>query len=279
MESANRIPFVFVFINDPDHGTVRNHRKVFHELKHLGLKVTTAVFYTIEDDETGLAKHCFKGETHTLSDPEYRDLMLELREYGHEIAFHEYSQVSNTREKFIEGLERFKDIFGEYPFTYIEHGGHPSKHPLNMCKKESLALEGKNPKSPYYIWDVIQNNIKCVWAYHSILDELNFKKFSEILYEHEGVFFFKRWRLLDIILGGHQCSATSEADALSNVFIGYTHFGYRGYPKRPVYVLENWNGPFLKHAIRRLEKILEFHNVINLTMKDLVCMQTREDSK
>ena len=276
------VPFVFVLTNDPDHGTTTNYRRVFSELNRLGLKVTTAVFYTMENDGSRLAKHCFKGETHTLLDPEYRDLMLELREQGHEIAFHGYSQVSNTREKFIEGLERFKEIFGEYPFTYIEHGGHPRKHPLDMCKRESLAMEGKKPGSPYYVWDIIKSKIKCVWAYHSLINEHSFKKVTEILYEQEGVFFFRRWPLhyLEIILKCHQMrSVESIANSFINVFIGYTHFGYTGYPKRPIYCLENWNGPFLKNAIRRLEKILESHYVINLTIRELVCTQLKEDSE
>jgi len=257
--------FTLIITNDPDHGRIEDYARVFKELNRIGIKVTTSVFCTLEDDGSDLARHCFKGETHTLADAAYRDLMLELHERGHEIAFHGYSQVSNTREKFIEGLEIFKETFGHYPFTYVEHGGHPGKHPLSMCKRESLAMEGMNPESLYYAWDIIREKIGCVWAYHDLLDnDCSVKQVTDLFYQRDGVLFFRRWRLhyLDRML--------KDLASQGSVFIGYTHFGYKGYPKKPMYCLENWTGPFLRTAIKRLERILERHNVTNLTVQEFV---------
>ena len=256
--------FILAITNDPDHGRTEIYRPVFRELNCLGVRVSTAVFCTIEDDGSDLAKHCRPGETHSLADPAYRDLMIELYEEGHEIAFHGYSQVSNIREKFLEGLEIYKDIFGCYPFTYIEHGGNPTKHLPGMCKRETLAVEGMNPDSPYFIMDILRDRIGCVWAWHDLLEaDRGDKQINDLFYRRDGVLFFRRSRLhrLDRVI--------PNLVRYGGCFIGYTHFGYNGYPKTYRYRFENWTEPCLGRAIKGLENILSRHEVINLTLEQL----------
>jgi len=256
--------FTLVLTNDPDHGKTRDYRRVFDALNRLRLKVTTAVFCTMEDDGSELAHHCHRGETHSLADRTYRDLMLELHEQGHEIAFHGYSQVSNTREKFIEGLEIFKETFGHYPFTYVEHGGNPTIHGLGMCKRESLAMEGLNPESPFYIWDIVKKKIGCVTTRMDLLDQdYRVKQIADLFYQRDGVLFFRRARMhyLDHMLW--------DLARQNGVFIGYTHFGYQGYSKEQKYRYENWTGQYLRGAIKGLEHVLKRHNVTNLTVQEL----------
>jgi len=257
--------FTLVLTNDPDHGRTEDYARVFRELSRLGLKITTSVFCTMEDDGGDLGRHCYRGETHTLADPRYRELMLELQEQGHEIAFHGYSQVSNTRDKFMEGLEIFKETFGHYPFTYIEHGGNPNKHRLEMCKQETLAMEGFKRDSPYYVLDIIQKKISCVWAWHDLIDnDYQVKQMEDLFYRRNGVIFFRRARLhyLDTMVRdvAHQ----------GGVFMGYTHFGYDGYPNEPRYRYENWTGEQLRLAVKGFERLLAHHEVTNLTVKELI---------
>ena len=257
--------FTLVLTNDPDHGKAEDYARVFNGLNSLELKATTAVFCTIEDDGSDLAKHCYKGETHTLADPEYKELMLSLHENGHEIAFHGYSQVSNTREKFIKGLEIFRETFGHYPFTYVEHGGYPKKHPPGMWKRETLAVDGMNPESPYYVWDIIREKFGCVWAWHDLLDnDYSAKNFEDLFYRIEGVLFFRRAKLhyLDRMIW--------DVSRHGGVFPGYTHFGFEGYPKEPQYRFENWTGTYLKTALNGLEQILRRHDVTSITVQELV---------
>jgi hypothetical protein len=257
--------FTLIITNDPDHGKTDDYVRIFSDLHRLGIKITTAVFCTMDDDGSDLARHCYRGETHTLADPAYRDLMLALHEQGHEIAFHGYSQVSNRREKFIEGLEIFKDTFGHYPFTYVEHGGNPKTHSSGMCKRETLAMEGMDPESNYYIWDIVKEKISCVWAWHDLLDDdYAVKQLGELFYQKDNIWFFRRSRLfyLDCMLK----SLTRHG----GIFIGYTHFGFTGYSKEPQYRLENWTGPHLKTAIGCLEQILKRHKIANLTIQELV---------
>ena len=143
----------FVLTNDPDHGLLDDYRRIFRELGDRRILVTTAVFCVLKDDGSALARHCRQHETHCLADDAYRDFMLELRDHGHEIAFHGYSQASDTRDEFQRGLDIFRRTFGEYPRIYIEHGGHPRSHPPELCKRENLQVEGASPDSPHFVKD------------------------------------------------------------------------------------------------------------------------------
>ena len=196
--SSNKIdvPAKIVITNDPDHGKLDDYKKVFSLLDRLNIKITTSVFCKIENDHSDLSRHCYKNETHSLEDPAYKEFMQELYEDGHEIAFHGYSQISNTRERFLEGLEIFKSTFGDYPYTYIEHGGNPKKHSIGMCKKETLAIEGLNPKSEYYIWDIIKEKLNCIWAWHDLLDDdYHVKQGEDYFYKYDSMLCFKRYRM------------------------------------------------------------------------------------
>jgi len=224
--NSKKVPAKIVITNDPDHGTLDDYRRVFGLLKKLNIKITTSVFCKIENDNSDLSKHCYKNETHSLDDAAYKEFMQELYEDGHEIAFHGYSQISNKREKFLEGLEIFKSTFGDYPFTYIEHGGNPKKHSIEMCKKETLAVEGMNPESEYYVWDIIKEKVNCIWAWHDLLDnDYDVKQEKDYFYDHDGMLCFKRYRM-------HYINYLLYRTKLSSgTFIGYTHFGYDGYQK------------------------------------------------
>jgi hypothetical protein len=92
----------FVLTNDPDHGRAEDYRRILRKLAKHEIYVTTAVFCTLKDDGSPLTRHCYNGETHTLEDKGYRELIVEARDLGHEIAFHGYSQVSDTRDEFLK---------------------------------------------------------------------------------------------------------------------------------------------------------------------------------
>ena len=267
--------FDIILTNDPDHGLTQDYIPIFKELSNIGLKVTTGVFCTIENfDEypnvpKSLAKHCRKNETHTLNDPAYRDLMLQIKDLGHEIAYHGYSQISNSREKFEEGLEIYKNIFGEYPFTYMEHGGNPKKHDIAMCKKETLDMNGLDVNSEYFIEDLIKTKIKCTWAYHDLLDnQYNLNTADSLFYTKNNNLFFKRHRMSYLPKILHNENFNTLKDKL---FIGYTHFGYEGYKGRADETLESWVGSsYLNNAINLLKDIQDKYNPTSYTVKEYV---------
>ncbi len=254
---------LLVITNDPDHAQTGDYARVFEALNRIRLKVTTGVFCCMEDDGSLLASHCREGETHTLADPAFRELMIEQADLGHEIAFHGYSQISNRRGQFLEGLDIFKDIFGHDPFTYIEHGGTPERNPPGMCKSETLALEGMDPDSPYFLMDILRQRIGCVWAFEAIDEEATtWPPVDELFYRLDEVLLFRRQRLFRL----DELAPPSG----SGCFIGLTHFGYEGYPPAPNNRLEKWTMPWLHFAIRGLEHWIERLAPENLTLRQLV---------
>lgn len=270
--------FDLILTNDPDHGLTRDYIPIFRELTNLGIKCTTAVFSTMSGFEEypsspkTLAKHCYPGETNSLDDPEYRDLMLEIRDLGHEVGYHGYSQISNTREEFCRGLEIYKEVFKEYPFTYMEHGGNPFKgHPYEMCKRETLDMSGADPNSEHYVLDIIRERFGCTWAHHDLLDDKPyFVPLEETFYIKDNVQMFRRHRmhyLEDVISSESPAAPHPTGDRL---FVGYTHFGYVGYAPLKHGTLEYWVGPGLSRAINKLEQIVIDHSPTSYTIKEYI---------
>ncbi len=263
----------FVLTNDPDHGLLDNYRKIFRELNKRGIFVTTAVFCTLKDDGSALSRHCFKNETLCLADEAYKNFMLELRDLGHEIALHGYSQVSDTRDEFQKSIDIFHRVFKEYPKIYIEHGGHPKSHSLGMCKKENLKVEGSLPDSRYFVKDIIRDVFDLVWTCDYLLDGIYEPlSMADIFQLEDGILYFKRWRMTYI-----QKLATNLSQDL-NTIVGYTHFGYRGYESR--YAIKNffrkntrlewWSEKNLHKTAALLAQILDEHHLKSLTLSDLL---------
>lgn len=249
----------FILTNDPDHETLAIIKPIFKAFNESGIKITTSVFCKMEDDGSDLSRHCWKGETDTLENPKYRDFILEQKEKGHEIAFHGYSQVSNTREKFLEGLEIYKDVFGEYPFTYIEHGGKYGHHKDSECKKETLIWKGSDKNSEYYVKDVIKEKIKYTWAYHDLIEksEPDACNHEDYFYTKNELSHFRRYKI-------HQASLVKNT---GQVFIGYTHFGYRGYFHEH-HDWEYWADNRYSSPISNILKFLNENSFESTTVKD-----------
>lgn len=271
----------FVLTNDPDHGLTGNYRQVLEALTRNRIKCTLAVHCSMRDDGSDLSKHCYKGETHTLEEPEYRKLMLWARTQGHEIAYHGYSQVSDTRAEFLHGLELFKEIFGDYPKVYVEHGGHPRSHPVGMCKRENLAVEGGDPASPYYIKDIVRDVFRAVWTHDYLLDDdRQPMSLDQTFVERDGIIYFKRSRMY------HLPEVVRHLNDISNTIVGYTHFGYRGYQHRSRLRqwldvgarYESWSDDEVPHTVDKLRKLLDRHNMISLTLYELLEESIRNTS-
>ena len=265
----------FILTNDPDHGTVKNLKPAFDALREYEIKTTTAVFCTLEQDDSDLARSCYRGETGALDEPEYKDFMLQLKEEGHEIAFHGFSQISNTRSKFLEGLDMYKDIFGEYPHTYIEHGGHPEHHKPSACKRERLDWLGSVKDSEYYIKDIIESKIRCTWAYFDLLDgpehwrgnaeNLEPTCTTDLFHKESEIQLFRRSRLYYFDRLASKIKKTDES-----MFIGYTHFGYPGYRAHgPAYRLEMWNNlPLSRQAAKALRVNIDWCKMESTTIQE-----------
>lgn len=225
--------------NDPDHGLYSDYLKILMKLSKAEIFINTAVFCRIEQSDCWLGRHCNTLDTHALDNEEYRNLMLRAKDLGHEISFHGYSQVSNTRDEFSRGLDCFKNVFGDYPKVYVEHCGSVKKHRKEMCKLETLNYCGQIPDSEHYVKDIVKQVFDLVWTHDYLIDDPQSPMPGHEVFEVvDDVTYFKRSRMRDM------ASLDQKFKSDNSVYVGYTHFGYRGYErnfKGLIYHLLNLN--------------------------------------
>lgn len=239
-----------ILVNDTDHLSYRHASIVFGILNSFDIPFTHASFYTLDtsddfpDHPNSLAKHCYPAETASFTDEngkKYISLLNHQITLGNEIAYHGYSQISNTRDKFIKGVSKINSALSKEMSTYIEHGGNPKYHPIEGCKKETFDILGKDADSEYFVKDVVLDNFKQAWSYFDLVspqnkvekEELIRSTSDETFYEKDGITMMKRYRAKDV-------ATLANSNALKNnsVVIAYTHFGYCGYPQGTL--LESW---------------------------------------
>lgn len=235
-------------VSDCDHMTLNRARSVFSALNAHGVPFTNAIFNKLETyDEhpysgRSLAKHCRPLETCSVVDETasaYIEILKEQNKLGNEIAYHGNSQISNDREAFLSGIRNINSLCDLTMTTYIEHGGNPGSHPIEGCKKETLAMEGKNMDSEFYVYDLILENFKQAWCYFDLIDLKKEDNVSlnkrDIFYNKDGMKLMRRARAGDVV---NLLRFMKNED---DVCILYTHFGYDGYPTGTL--LESWNTP------------------------------------
>ena len=227
-----------VLTNDIDHGSLERYKIIYDALNQNNLLVDTALFCKIEDDGSKLAAHCNKHDTVSLEDTEFLAFVKDMISCGHNFSYHGYSQVSNNRQKFLDGIKIFEDLLGFKPRTYIEHGGKYGHHDDQMVKKETLAYLGSNKESEFYVKDIIKEHFDMVWTHDYLIEKNTSYSSSEVFTEKDGIIYFNRVKNVNLL---------ENIDKL-DVLIGYTHFGYDGY-SIPKY---DWI-PFFKSNNRRLE--------------------------
>lgn len=159
--------FAFTIIDDTDDGTVENTKPIYDLLYELDLFTTKTVWtYAPRDDR-------FTGEA--LENQRYSDFIRELKNRGFEIAFHNAGSGDFVRDEIISGLEKYKDILGEYPKMHINHGNNKDTvywgykrygFPLNLLfrliygKKRSFF--GEVQDSEYFWGDLCKRHVKYI---------------------------------------------------------------------------------------------------------------------
>jgi len=265
----------FVLTNDPDHGLFKDYKNIFKSLSKNNIYITTAIFCTIKNDNNALCSHCNSNDTNSLSNDKYKDLMLLAKDFGHEIAFHGYSQSNDSRDEFKKGLDIYYDIFKEYPYTYIEHGGHMKSHNPEMVTNQNLSKFGKKIDSDYYVYDIVKEMFKLVWTHDYMDEDIHVKNIKDIFTNNDGVDYFSRSRMLNYD------SKIKLINDCQNTFVGYTHFGYKGYKSRFNFIRnqlakdshysEWWstNQRDLNRIVEKIKNDILRYNLNSVTIKDL----------
>lgn len=108
--------FAFTVFDDTDFSTLHNVRDVYSFLRDSGFLTTKSVWPV-----SGNRIPEIGGST--CEDANYRKWVLQLREEGFEIALHNTTYHSSTREETRRGVEEFREIFGHYPESLANHAG------------------------------------------------------------------------------------------------------------------------------------------------------------
>lgn len=271
-----------VITSDCDHLLASEHINILKMLAENEIFITTAVFARVDNEDSWLGRHCSSIDTHGWENKELRKGLIEAQAMGHEIAFHGTSQCSNTRDEFIKGIDEYKYIFGEYPFTYIEHGPNPliRSHKTLEFKSELLSNHGSDVDSDYYIKDIVKDVFGAYWNQTCLLDEkdITLTK-SDWIKNDNDITYVNRARMLDFTKFKSDLINSNNVNA---TFIGYTHFGYEGFfgkrrqillnAFRPLFKsrFEYWKGKNLERNIKEIKKIIDNNKIRSITLKNLV---------
>jgi hypothetical protein len=106
--------FAFSILDDPDSQTLEGGREVYALLADCGLRTSKAVWPLAPSEPPS-------DHGATCADPAYVEWLRGLQRAGFEIAFHNATSHTSTRERTIQGLERFAALFGHYPRVYAQH--------------------------------------------------------------------------------------------------------------------------------------------------------------
>ena len=130
-------------------GDSREYKKHERGLAGRGLRISKSVFARSFPEYTGIG---------VLDDPEFKNLIYCLYDDGCEIIPHSIRSFPGTMK---ELMKDFQDVFTPLNSkTWIDH-----YYSYSTLLKHSLATEGLQPESPFYIWPMLQDEgIDLFWS-------------------------------------------------------------------------------------------------------------------
>lgn len=187
MEYPNSAEFAFTIVDDTDDATVANASPFYRLLTDLGMRTTKTVWpFAVAPELQG---PYFAAET--LANPAYLAWVQVLVSQGFEIASHNASMGSCTRDQTVLGLEIVKRELGVEPRLHCNHGQNRENLywgverfrtlPMRVLggiarrKLESAPYEGHCEGSKYFWGDVAKRQFSYVrsFAFSSLtLDHL-----------------------------------------------------------------------------------------------------------
>jgi len=108
--------FAFTIFDDADLQTIENGGPVYKFLSDLGMRTTKSV-WSIQGRGTP------KVGGATCEDDRHLKWVLSLQQKGFEIALHNVTYHTSTRQETALGLEIFRRLFGHYPHSLANHTG------------------------------------------------------------------------------------------------------------------------------------------------------------
>jgi hypothetical protein len=231
--------FAFTIFEDPDAQTLEMSREVYGFLSDLGFRTTVGV-WTVDP---GPSRRNSGGET--CENGEYAAWMQELQRRGFEIGLHSVGPGSLLREEIIQGLARFRELFGADPVTMANHYGADAMYwgaarlngitrtlyELAMRGRTSDRFYGDKVGHPSFWGDLCQQHVR--YCRNFVFRELNTLKACPMMPYHDvDRPYVNYWYAsaeasnLDRFLEGVTESSLDRLEEESGAAILYTHFGH-----------------------------------------------------
>jgi hypothetical protein len=194
IEWPNGKAFAFTIFDDPDLDTVENVTAIYSFLSDAGMRTTKAIWPLRGQ---GLPK--IGGAT--CEDEQYFEWILKLQKQGFEIALHNVTHHTSTREETARGIEAFNRLFGHYPHSMANHSGCQENIYWESARVSgmqrfiynalNLKINGKNPGSqghiegsPLFWGDLCTEKIKYVRNF--VFEDINTLKACPVMPYHDS---------------------------------------------------------------------------------------------
>lgn len=161
-----------IFTEHADWSDIRTHRAVCFGSEDIvsadsavggyvyyDVPVTKSVFFNNPDSVCNIEKNSdFPGLHASLSDDDFLDFMIQLKNKGFDICLHTPEQYTSSPENLEQAMSFMKKHFNTK--TWIDHGYNNSE----VHNREDMVCDGLNPSSPYYLCDLWkQNGVEFPW--------------------------------------------------------------------------------------------------------------------
>jgi hypothetical protein len=194
IEWPNGKAFAFTIFDDPDFDTVENVEAIYSFLSELGLRTTKAVWPV-----RGHGSPRIGGAT--CDDEKYLASILKVQKQGFEIALHNVTHHTSTREETARGLTVFHHLFGHYPHSMANHSGCQENIYWESARLSgmqrliynavNLKLNGRNhgsqghiEASPLFWGDLCREKIRYVRNF--VLGHINTLKACPVMPYHDS---------------------------------------------------------------------------------------------
>jgi len=166
----NNKQFAFTIFDDTDRANLKDIQLVYQFLDELGFKTTKSVWVT-----KGNKPHESSGVT--CDDKMYLNWLLELKNKGFDIGYHNTTYHSSHREEIKEGLKKFVKMFNQNPNVMANHSANRENiywgpHRLSGSRrviyniltryKRNGFYKGHDESSPYFWGDLCKEYITYV---------------------------------------------------------------------------------------------------------------------
>ncbi|MGS2724300.1 hypothetical protein ACVBEJ_11185 [Porticoccus sp. GXU_MW_L64] len=178
--------FAFTILDDTDGGNLGNIYPIYKHLDSIGL-ITTKTVWPLKYDDHLNSPYMHSS---TLSDTEYLDFILWLRDRGFEVTWHGPTMESSVRTEVIKALKTFKKKLGYFPSLHVNHASNRDNLYWGRARFDSQLLKlgfkflshnsqyysGEKEGSDFYWGDYAEKYIKYCRAF--TFKELNCLKFN-----------------------------------------------------------------------------------------------------